>query len=94
MGYYYGGAVRDKAVILHTLLLLKNEEQALMLLKELADDLSRDTWYSTQSTAWGLYAYMKYVEAYGGGSGSESRFSMTLNGKRARTAFRKAVFHK
>jgi uncharacterized protein YfaS (alpha-2-macroglobulin family) len=54
-----------------------------MLLKELADDLSRDTWYSTQSTAWGLYAYMKYVEAYGGGSGSESKFTMTLNGKKS-----------
>ncbi|MDZ7633182.1 MAG: hypothetical protein U5L72_01545 [Bacteroidales bacterium] len=68
-------------MILHTLLLLKNEEQTLMLLKELAEEMSRDTWYSTQSTAWGLFAYMKYVEEYGGSGGKDSRFSFTLNGK-------------
>lgn len=83
MYYYYGGAVRDKAVILHTLLLLKQEEQAMILLKDLADDLSGQGWYSTQSTAWGLFAYMKYVEAYGGKSGGDVKFTVTVNGKKS-----------
>lgn len=82
MYFYYGGAVRDKAVILHTLLLLKQEEQAMMLLKELCDDLSGQGWYSTQSTAWGLFAYMKYVEAYGGKSADEVKFTVTVNGQK------------
>lgn len=94
-GYWYGGALRDKAVILHTLLLLKNGDQALMLLKELAEEMSRDTWYSTQSTAWGLFAYMKYVEAYGGTGGKDSRFSFTLNGKESsETVSAKSPFSK
>ena len=83
MHYYYGGAVRDKAVILHTLLLLKQEEQAMILLKELAEDLSGQGWYSTQSTAWGLFAWMKYVETYGGKSGGEARFTVTVNGRKS-----------
>ncbi len=84
MYYYYGGAVRDRAVILHTLLLLKQEEQAMMVLRDLCDDLSGQGWYSTQSTAWGLFAYMKYVEAYGGKAGDEARFTVTFNGNRSR----------
>jgi alpha-2-macroglobulin len=95
MGYYYGGALRDKAVILHTLLLLKNEEQALLLLKELAEEMSRDTWYSTQATAWGLFSYMKFVEAYGGGGNKDSRFSFTLNGNESKeNVSAKSVFSK
>ncbi len=81
--YFYGSPVRDKAIILHTLLLLKNEEQATLLLKEIADKLSSEGWYSTQSTAWGLFSYMKYIETFGGSSGAESKFSITVNGEKS-----------
>ena len=30
-GYYYGSEIRDKAIVLYTLTLLKNEEQALAI---------------------------------------------------------------
>ncbi len=53
--YYYGSEIRDKAIILYTLTLLKNEEQALPVLKEICDKFSNDNWLSTQSVAWGLF---------------------------------------
>ncbi len=60
---YYGSNIRDKAIILYTLILLKNEEQALPLLKEICDDFNENSWYSTQSVSWGLFAYMKWAES-------------------------------
>ena len=80
--YFYGSALRDKAVILYTLTLLKNHEQALPLLKEVCDDLSRDNWYSTQSIAWGLFSYMKWVEAIPEDQGGPANISVTFNGER------------
>ena len=61
--YFYGSPVRDKSIILYTLTLLKNEDQALPLLKEICDNLNSTSWYSTQSIAWGLFSYMKWIEA-------------------------------
>ena len=60
--YYYGSQIRDKAIILYTLTLLKNEEEALPLLKEICDKFNNESWYSTQSIAWGLFSYMKWAE--------------------------------
>jgi uncharacterized protein YfaS (alpha-2-macroglobulin family) len=54
----------------------------MMLLKEICDELSGEGWYSTQSTAWGLFAYMKYAAAYGATAGSDVKFSMTVNGSK------------
>lgn len=81
--YYYGGALRDKAVILHTLMLLKNEEQAMLLLKEICDELSGQGWYSTQSTAWGLYAYARFAASYGGASRGDVRFTIDAGGRKS-----------
>ncbi|MDZ7636179.1 MAG: hypothetical protein U5L72_17760 [Bacteroidales bacterium] len=55
--YYYGSALRDQSIILYTLTTIGNTAEALELLKEVAASLSRDSWYSTQTTAWGLFAY-------------------------------------
>ncbi len=60
--YYYGSRIRDKAIILYTLSILKKEEEALPLLKTICDELNTETWYSTQSIAWGLFSYMKFSE--------------------------------
>ncbi len=79
--YYYGSDIRDKAIILYTLTLLKNEEQALPLLKEICDNLSTDTWYSTQSLAWGLFSYMKWVETMPGDKNSPAKINISFNGK-------------
>jgi len=79
---YYGSPVRDKAVILYTLTLLKNEEQALPLLKEICDNLNSNSWYSTHSLAWGLFAYMKWIEAIPAGDNKSAKITMNFNNKK------------
>jgi uncharacterized protein YfaS (alpha-2-macroglobulin family) len=81
--YYYGSRIRDKAIILYTLTMLKNEEAALPILKELCDELNNDTWYSTQSVAWGLFAYMKWAAMLPGDSKSPVKINLTLNGDKS-----------
>jgi len=79
--YYYGSPLRDKAVILYTLALLKKEEQALILLKEICDDISRDAWYSTHSLAWGLLSYMKWTDMIPAGDRERVTVRMDFNGE-------------
>lgn len=79
LGYSYGSDVRDKALILETLVLLDEKSKALGLLKEISRYLSDDAyWLSTQETAFCL-------KAVGAVAGMEKRgelkFSYTLNGQ-------------
>jgi alpha-2-macroglobulin len=80
---YYGSDIRDKAIILYTLTLLKNEEQSLPLLKEICDDFNQNGWYSTQSIAWGLFSYMKWAETIPGNQNSPSKIRINLNGQKS-----------
>jgi len=80
--YFYGSPVRDKAVILYILSLLKRDEQALPLLKEVCEELNMDYWYSTQSIAWALSAYMKFAENYPGAGKDPAKVTVSFNGKR------------
>ena len=80
--YYYGSEMRDKAIILYTLTLLKNEEQALPLLKYICDNFNNEGWYSTQTIAWGLFSYMKWLEIVPGDKNGPSKIRMTFNGSK------------
>jgi hypothetical protein len=93
--YYYGSEMRDKAIILYTLTLLKNEEQALPLLKIICDNFNNETWYSTQSVAWGLLSYMKWTNSIPGDKNSPSKFKITFNGSKSdQTILSKQVWSK
>ena len=93
--YYYGSELRDKAIILYTLTLLKNEEQAVSLLKVICDNFNNDNWYSTQSIAWGLFSYMKWTESIPGDKNSPVKIKITLNGKKSeQTILSKQVWSK
>jgi uncharacterized protein YfaS (alpha-2-macroglobulin family) len=93
--YYYGSEIRDKAIIMYTLTLLKNEEQALPLLKVICDNFNNDSWLSTQSIAWGLYSYMKWTETIPGDKDSPSKLKITFNGaKSEQTILSKQVWSK
>ena len=93
--YYYGSEIRDKAIILYTLTLLKNQDQALPLLKVICDDFNNDSWYSTQSIAWGLFAYMKWSESLPGDINSPSKLKITFNGAKSdQTILSKQVWKK
>ncbi len=81
--YYYGSATRDKSVILYTLTLLNRNEEALPIIKELCDNFNTDSWYSTQSVAWGLFSYMKWAEKNSAGSNVSASLNTAINGEKS-----------
>ncbi len=60
LGGTYGSDLRDQAMILETLTLLNQKAKAASLLQPIAARLGEDTWYSTQTTAYGLLAVAKF----------------------------------
>ena len=80
-GWYYGSQLRDNSIILYTLATLKKEEEALPLLRQVCDELNSESWFSTQSVAWGLFAYMKYAELVSPNSTGDAAFRVTYNGQ-------------
>ena len=59
-GISYGSDVRDEAMVLETLTLMNRKAEALQLVKNIANKLTQDNWYSTQTTAYSLIAIAKY----------------------------------
>jgi alpha-2-macroglobulin len=84
MAYSYGSDHRDKAIILETLVLLKERTKAFELLKEISTALSNDNaWMSTQTVAWCL----KSVGAFAGTENKgELKFNYTYNGNETEAA--------
>ena len=80
---YYGSELRDKAIILYALTLLKKDEQALPLLKEICNSFNEETWYSTQSVAWGLFSYMKWTESMAAEKNGSAKIKISLNGNKS-----------
>ncbi len=61
-GRTFGSSLRDRAMIMETLLLLNRQSDAAELLQELSDALASDRWLSTQTTAMALLAAARFVE--------------------------------
>jgi hypothetical protein len=59
----YRSPERDMAMTLETLVLMKRQKEAFLLMQDLAKKLGSDTWYSTQTTACALLAISKYAGA-------------------------------
>jgi uncharacterized protein YfaS (alpha-2-macroglobulin family) len=85
--YYYGSYLRDKAIILYTLTILNRTEQALLLLKTISDNLNKNTWYSTQTIAWGLSAYMKFAETMPADESHSGKVSTVFNRQNKEMSF-------
>ncbi len=92
--YYYGSGLRDKAIILYTLSTLGNTTEAMEVLKTLAAELSSDSWYSTQSTAWGLFAYMNFSKSLKGDSNKPVKAVIDFNGKSGKHSSEKGAILK
>ena len=60
MGGTYGSDLRDRAMIMETLTLMKQTNRASQMLQSIAGQLGQDTWYSTQTTAYSLLAIAKF----------------------------------
>lgn len=67
-GYYnsYGSEDRNRAMTLESLVLLGQKQKAFGTAIKLAKSLSSDTWMSTQTTAYALYAMAKFAKFNGG----------------------------
>ena len=59
--FTYGSDVRDKAMILEALSLMNQKAKAAPLLKDIASSMCKDSWMSTQTTAYCLVAISKFV---------------------------------
>ncbi len=79
MAYSYGSDLRDKAIILETLLLLNERTKGFELLKEISASLSNSSyWMSTQTAAWCLKSVGSFASLEQKG---ELKFNYTYNGK-------------
>ncbi|HTE29606.1 MAG TPA: MG2 domain-containing protein [Chryseolinea sp.] len=79
MGYTYGSDLRDKAIILETLVLLNNRVKGFDLLKDISAALSNEsTWMSTQTVAWCLNSVAGFTQSEKKGP---LKFSYAYNGK-------------
>lgn len=79
MAWSYGSDLRDKAIILETLLLLNERTKGFELLKDISASLSNSSyWMSTQTVAWCLKAVGTFASAEKKG---ELKFTYSYNGK-------------
>lgn len=78
LGGTFGSDLRDKAMILETLTILGQRNRANDLLQTIAANLSQESWYSTQTTAYALIAVAKYCGV--NTSGNKISFSYNMNG--------------
>lgn len=62
-GGSYGSTHRDFAIILHTLIVMEEMQEAELLAKEVAKILSSQYWYSTQTVGYMLLSLGKYFES-------------------------------
>ncbi len=60
----FGSDLRDRSIRLMTLCLFDNGKEAAIDANEISKQLSSDTWFSTQSVAFGLVALSNYMERY------------------------------
>ncbi len=79
MAYTYGSDVRDRAIILETLVLLNEKVKAFELVKEISSSLSNSGyWMSTQTVAYSLKAIGMFVSTEKRG---DLKFSYSYGGK-------------
>ena len=81
MGGTFGSALRDKAMILETLVLLNEKEKAFRLLLTISNEINARNWLSTQTAAWCLSSAAFYAREYAAGN-AETRFKLTVNGEK------------
>jgi len=75
LSYTYGSDLRDRAMILETLVLLDDRKRAAEVMKQISDQLSSNSWHSTQTVSYCLLACGKFV----GEKDLSKKFSFTYN---------------
>jgi uncharacterized protein YfaS (alpha-2-macroglobulin family) len=88
----FGSALRDRAMILETLVLLGETGRTKPLFEELSAALSSPSWLSTQETAYALIAMVPYMQ--GSAGTDELTVDYTLGGRTATASFRTPVLQR
>lgn len=78
MGYSYGSSLRDQAMVLETMLYLKDNVRAGEMVLDIASELNKG-WHSTQTRAYALLAIGKSIGSSDGGDNLSCE--VTINGK-------------
>jgi uncharacterized protein YfaS (alpha-2-macroglobulin family) len=68
-GPSFGSGLRDKAIVLTSLVALDRRGDAQAMAQEISDELFSDRWHSTHGVAYALLAMSKYYGASAGGGG-------------------------
>jgi uncharacterized protein YfaS (alpha-2-macroglobulin family) len=68
LSYTYGSELRDKAIILETFLAMGKNNDAMEIARAVATILSSESWYSTQSTSWGLAVMGRMAKQFATGT--------------------------
>jgi len=61
LSWSYGSDIRDEAMIVETLCLMGMKQKAADLFKMISEDMSKDEWMSTQTTAYCLIAVSRFL---------------------------------
>jgi uncharacterized protein YfaS (alpha-2-macroglobulin family) len=88
-GMTFGSSIRDMAMILETLVLMKKDEQAFELATTMSNKMS-NSYLSTQSAAFGLYALARFAES--AGESSDNHFAWELSGKQEKVNTKMPVY--
>ena len=60
LSYTFGSGLRDRAMILETLLSMDEQTQAATLVKDISEQLSSQRWFNTQALSYSLLAIGKF----------------------------------
>ena len=74
----YGSSMRDRAMILESLSLMKETVKSKKLVEEISREMNSNTWQSTQTTAYALLGITTYYDA--GSATNSLSYSSSLNG--------------
>ncbi|MDA3819480.1 MAG: MG2 domain-containing protein [Candidatus Delongbacteria bacterium] len=80
-GATFGSSVRDEAMILETLVLMNEKEEAFDVLRSIATTLGKDSWMSTQTTAYALIATASYIDTYSVSDKIDVSYQLNQNDK-------------
>ncbi len=91
LAYTYGSDLRDDAIIAEALMRMDDKASAALVIKRIAEELSSEDWYSTQTTAFGLLAVARLAEQTQLAAGIA--FKQTVSGKTQDRFSKKSIVH-
>ncbi len=74
--YSYGSPLRNRAMVLETLSLLKRDNEALPLIDEISSEMSSENWMSTQTLAYCMISLSRWAPT----NGDNTSFSISIDG--------------